>query len=391
MTFSYHPNEKKYMKRILIAVLLLLFRQVLAQSGKENIQQQVKHQIRSGNYKDALSILETVQDIGNDTTGLFDALINLYFLEKDWTNIIHAYSLHTFLPFEDSTTLSIARFCAVHPAEKIVLKQPIHIPFKPFAGGTPIVEVKVNGHTYHFWLDTGAGMTVLSSATAQQCGIKQNSASNAVAIAATGKALELDPGLMDSLEINSLKVYNHPCIILNTEDLAFKILGIQLLKIDGIIGWNLLQELDIAIDNKSDSVTIDLPDSHHSDAHNFCWLGEPLITCTDSKGDSCLFFFDSGAAGPGIYTPFLSAQDTMNAKKKTMLMGSAGGVKKSKTWVLPLVKLQVAGQPVELKHVFVHPNDKDKLLPSDGVLGIKEFGESTIHFNMRKGFFEIKN
>lgn len=380
------------MKKLLIAVLLLLFRQVLAQPGTEGIRQQVKQQIRSGNYSNALSILETnVPGISNDTTGLFDALINLYFLEKNWTGIINAYTPHKWLPGEDSTTLSIARFCVLQPAEKIMLTEPIHIPFKPFAGGTPIVEVKVNDRSYHFWLDTGAGMTVLSSAIAAACNIQQSVASAAMAFAAIGKALEMDPGIIDSLEISSMKVFHHPCIILSKKDLEFKILGIRLLKIDGIIGWNLLQELDIAIDNTSDSVTIDLPDSHHSDAHNFCWLGEPLIACTDSKGDSCLFFLDTGAAAPGIYTPFLSPQDTINAKKKTMLMGSAGGVKKSKTWVLPLVKLQVAGQPVELKHVFVHPNDTDKLLPSDGVLGIKEFGESTIHFNMREGFFEIKN
>ena len=68
--------------------------------------------------------------------------------------------------------------------------------------------------------------------------------------AATGNIVNTIPGLIDSLSIDGLKIYNHHCMIFDSKNLEFRIQGISLLKIDGIIGWNLLQELDVEFPQK---------------------------------------------------------------------------------------------------------------------------------------------
>ena len=73
------------------------------------------------------------------------------------------------------------------------------------------------------------------------------------------------------------------------------------------------------------------------------------------------------------------------------MMGSAGGMKKTKSFVFPLLKFNVGGQLVELRNVSVFPYRQDNLFLCDGVLGINEFKKRTINFNVRSGFFTVTN
>jgi len=378
------------MKQLLITTSLFFSLHSFAQTQLETLRQTVKKDIRLGQYEQVFSMLENnIASIDNDTTGLFDALISLGLFQQQWTAILNAYTNHHYKTGEDTTTLSLARFYSENPTEKIVFPQAFNIPFKRSMTGTPVITVKLNNKTYHFWFDTGAGMTVLSSETAAACGIKTANVKTGSATAATGKAVGILPALIDSLEINTLKVYNHPCIILNKKDLEFKLLGIRIIKIDVIIGWNLLQELDVTINNPKKIISLASSDEQVSSKNNFFWLDQPVISCTDSAGSDLLFFMDTGAGGSGVYPPFLSKADTTKAKKKTISIGSAGGIVKMKSLIFPQVKLNVGGSSIVIKKVPLWPHKTFNLFACDGVLGISEFKKRSIHFNVRKGFFIV--
>ena len=265
------------------------------------------------------------------------------------------------------------------------------MPFEPKLAGTPLIEVRINGKIYHFLLDTGAGMTAISSATAKACGVKTTS-TKGVVTAATGKAIGVNPGIIDTLAIGAMKVYNHPCIILNSKDLKFKILGITVFKIDGIVGWNLLEQLDVTIDSKTQQLTFGPAMQARNPIHNFFWLDQPFIQCTDSAGVDCLFFLDTGANASGIYDTFLSKTDTTKAVKKTIAMGSAGGFQRMKEFIFPRLKFIVSGQPLVMKNISEYPHPSEAtIVACDGTFGIGELKQYTIHFNMPKGFFTLTN
>ena len=380
------------MKKLLFILLLIFFTKTFAQTPSETLRKEVKERIFSGEYDKAISLLEkNISSIQSHTTGLFDALIDLYFFERNWGAIIKSYTSHKFQLGEDSTSLSMAKFYINTLKEKISLKETVKIPFKPSVSGTPIIEVKVNGHLYHFWFDTGAGMTALSSTVAWDCKIKAPMKKYGIAMAATGNTVNINPGLIDTLEINNLKVYNHPCLILDKKDLEFRILGIRILKIDGVIGWNLLQQLDVTVNNKTDSIILASAEMPTSRGNNFFWFEQPLIKCSDTAGVASLFFIDTGADHAGVYEPFLSKVDTIKAKKKTMKIGSAGGFKKIRSFTFPVVKLNVGGELLIMKNVSQNPTLAKNLFPCDGVLGINEFKNRIINFNMRKGVFTISH
>ena len=48
---------------------------------------------------------------------------------------------------------------------------PVTVPLRRSSLGTPVVTVRVNGHPHEFWLDTGASMTLLSVAVANEAGV----------------------------------------------------------------------------------------------------------------------------------------------------------------------------------------------------------------------------
>ena len=171
---------KRIRLKISIQILCFVLFSLCSYAGNSQdklkiIKQEVIQNISTAKYEKAIKILENNRSIiCDDTTGLFDALINLYFFEKKWKSILELYSLHNLNPNEDTSTLALARFYSKYEDEKIILNSKINFPYKPSQIGIPVVEVKVNGEKYYFWVDTGAGMTVLSSKVADACMINQN-------------------------------------------------------------------------------------------------------------------------------------------------------------------------------------------------------------------------
>jgi hypothetical protein len=378
------------MKYLFFGFCFFLILQSYSQFDSNKLRFEVKHDIRSGHYQDAISRLESnLSYLQNDTMGLFDALLNLYIFTKEWNPLIIASQMHTFKAGEDTSMLSIASFFANEPAERILLSGPVKIPFKRIISGSPLIEVVINGRLYRFIFDTGAGMSVLSSETAWECDIKTKQNTNGFATAATGKAVGFSPGIIDSLQIGGLKVYNHSCIVIDSKDLEFKILGIQILKIDGIIGWNLMQELDVTVDNDNKEIILDKAGELSDTPVNYFWMGLPLIICSDSTSDSLLFFMDTGANQSGLYTPYLNNCDTTQLYKKSMMIGSAGGFKNIKSFIFPEVRLNVGGHNLVMENIGVYPELMKGLFPCMGILGFNEFKGDVLHFNIKQGFFKV--
>lgn len=378
-----------------IAVLLLILVGVpgFGQVSREELRNRSVAAIRVGRYDEAVHMLESAMPlIRTDTNGLFDALINLYVFRKDWPGILRAYEGYPFRPGADSTVLTIARFHTAFPAEELIFTGSVPIPFRTQQSATPVIPVIVNGREYRFWFDTGAGMTVVSSRVAAACGIKTSSPGSAVAIAATGKAVGLAPGQIDSLALPGLTVRHHGCIILDAEDLTFRKLGIPLLRIDGIIGWNLLQELDVTIDGRQNRIVL-APKTTGARAPepNFFWYSEPQVTARDTAGNDLSFFLDTGAGTSGLFSGYRQKGDTSRATRKQVTFGSAGGTRRLTTLVFPQVRLLVDGRWLALHKVALMPHHSNSLIDPDGVLGMDALKGLRLHFNVHQGFFRISD
>lgn len=379
------------MKKIIIVLVLFTFvYKAQPQNQAADLQNEIIPIIKEGNYDKCIDLLEkNISWVKDDTTGLFNAIINLQFFKKNWKKIVDLYAVRNVNTHEDTSILSMARFYMQFENEKINVSKRDVFPCKYSVSGSPVVEVKVNGKKYNFWFDTRAGLTVVSSKVAEKCKIKQPTI-NAKVLASTGKVVSQKPGLIDSLKIGNTSVVNHHCMIIDKKNLELKVLGITIFKIDGIIGWNLMQELDITIDNKLKQITLAHVKSSLQKDKNFFWYEKPFILASDSAKQPLLFFIDTGANKSGLYEKIISKVDTNSASKKVIRMGGVGGVKKIKAFVLPSYIFVVDNHKITMQKITITPGTKQQLFSPEGILGMKELKNKKINFSIQEGFFRIE-
>ena len=383
-----------YWKRTLFLLLFIaLYSAGAAQYDLYDVKDKTEKLIRKAKFKEAMKELEkNMSDIRNDTVfhELDEWVANLYLMEKDWSKLIYFYENKYIVNNEDTSLMVMARYYKQFPKEKIEFETtPVILRSKLTSSGTSLVKVKVNGKQYTFWLDTGAGFTVLSSTVAAACKVKQPS-SQTIATAATGNIIDVGYGLIDTLQAGGLKVYHHPCLILNKKQLEFKVLGIRLLKIDGIIGWNLLQELAVTIDSKNKKVTFEPGKKNPVADNNFFWMNSPMVNVTDSTGNLLTFGLDTGADKTAVYSAYQWVADTTNSYTKEIGLWSAGGSKKFDSRIYRRVVINVSGKKLVMKNLATQPDMMEGSFSPEGVFGNKELKNYVIHFDLRGGVFELR-
>ena len=348
--------------------------------------------IRKGEYDEAIKYLEPYAGMLKTDTSwseLLDCLGELYLLQNEWQKTYDLYHDHIFQKEEDSTLLALSRVYRSAPRLNIPAFPSQNIAFQPSISGTPVIEVKVNGKVFHFWVDTGAGMSVLTTSTAKKCGVKiLGNGGNAMA--ATGITIPTSYAMIDSLRIGQMQVQHLPCLILQNKQLEFRLLGIRIVKIDGIIGWNLLQELSVTFRQDTHQIVFAMPGEKKNGRQDVFWMGVPLFTCTDSTGTPLLFTFDSGANISAVYPQYFPKGDTLHAKEKKVTLGSAGGKRTIRSLTFPRIVLNAGGQKIVLKKTGTDPALSQGLLSPDGVLGINVLSKYNFHFDLRGGVFELK-
>ena len=55
----------------------------------------------------------------------------------------------------------------------------------------------------------------------------------------------------------------------------------------------------------------------------------------------------------------------------------------------PFVRLKVSEKELVIHDATLQPHGINSLFPADGVLGMRQFDNRIVHFNMRRGFFIV--
>jgi hypothetical protein len=254
--------------------------------------------------------------------------------------------------------------------------------------GSPIIEVTVNGVKKRFWLDTGAGLSVLSSATASECGIAALTTDSGTAGTGTTKTVGFLTASIRELKIGDLTIRNHPALIIDRKNLEFKLFGIfTLLRIEGIVGWNAIQNLDLTLDYKNKHLHVAQPSDKPNPTRNLVWFNYPIVTMRGPTGVRLLFGLDTGANRTSITSNILSKLPGAAHSEKNVKIGSAGGYDNIRGIELPELTLCGTGYSFQFKKITSMPKDKTLFVRTDGVLGSDAFQNGRIRVDMRNGLF----
>ncbi|MGE7999687.1 retropepsin-like aspartic protease [Lysinibacillus sp. NPDC093190] len=80
--------------------------------------------------------------------------------------------------------------------------------------GSPTIDVMINGSKKSFWLDTGAGMTVISNALVSDCNINIVKDEEFEVGNSTNQNFSTDLAIIDSIVIQGLTILKQPILVL---------------------------------------------------------------------------------------------------------------------------------------------------------------------------------
>ncbi|MBN1782653.1 retroviral-like aspartic protease family protein [bacterium] len=349
--------------------------------------------VLAGQFDSAEQIMAGIVADPPDSLSLKYALAvlkELYIQQSDWPALL-IMDAQSDSGLDRQNTAGLARAFSRATAEEYHFPDvPVVLPTGLSLSGVPEIEVTVNGVRKKFWIDTGASFSVLASDFAQTCGVFPAGNEKVMSETATELQVQIQPAVIDTLCIGGLTVCHHPAIILNKKDLEFKLFGLfRILKINGILGWNAIRNLDMTIDYKNGKTTIRESAAAEPESRNFYWLGYPMVRGYDTQGRSLVFDLDTGANATSLYSAILTKIDTTGIKSKEIHMGGAGGeLQKVETYEIPAFSLVLDDYVLHFERIHCNDGGYGVFFQTMGVLGSDMAKSGSIRLDYRNGVFD---
>lgn len=262
------------------------------------------------------------------------------------------------------------------------------------AVGTPLVPVRIHDRVYNFWLDTGSSLTMLASDVANDLNITPLEQDTLEIVTSTGR-VKASPALISQLEIGQLVVRNAPAMIVEESMMRMteprQIEQSTHVKIDGIIGFDIIRQMDLEVDYGENSMRLRNPAMSKPDPdRNMFWVGLPVIRLMSTDGVPLHFGLDTGAQLTFVTETLLDKLQLEAARIESRRVGGLGGEVSLRAPVLPDLKVLVRGFPILFKGAVVRAPVYQVLASLDGVLGGDVWNSGVVRIDMTNGVFAIR-
>jgi aspartyl protease len=281
------------------------------------------------------------------------------------------------------------------PPKNITFRAPsIVLPMSVSPVGTPLIPVRIGDKEYHFWLDTGSSMTMLASDVARDLHIVPLMLDTLEIVTSTGR-VKAHPSMLPRIEIGQLLVRNAPTMIVDESLMQMresKQIDLSTpVKIDGIIGFDIIRYLDLEVDYGEGTLRLRDPEgSRKPSDRNMFWVGLPVVQLTSGDGLPLHFGLDTGAQQTFVTETMLDKLQLQAARVESRRVGGLGGEISLRAPVLPDVRLFVRGFPILFRSAVVRAPVYQVLASLDGVLGGDVWNSGVVRIDMTNGIFAIR-
>jgi clan AA aspartic protease (TIGR02281 family) len=260
--------------------------------------------------------------------------------------------------------------------------------------GTPLVPVTIAGREYNFWLDTGSSLTMLSSDVARELGITPLVPDTLEIVTSTGR-VKASPAVVRSLRIGQLVVENVPSMIVDETMMQMReprpIERAVPVKIDGIIGFDIIRQVDLEMDYDEAAIRLRNPSTSRREAdRNMFWVGLPVVRLTSADGIPLHFGLDTGAQVTFVTETLLDKLQLTAARTESRRVGGLGGEISLRAPVLPDLRVTVRNFPIMFRGAVVRAPVYQVLASLDGVLGGDVWNSGIVRIDMTNGIFGIR-
>ena len=285
-------------------------------------------------------------------------------------------------------------FRSVPPKTYTFRSASVRLPMLMSAMGTPLIPVRIGRKVYNFWLDTGSSLTMLASDIARDLNITSLVPDTLEIVTSTGR-VKANPALIPQLEIGQLVVQNVPAMVVEESMMQMRepraVEQSLHVKIDGIIGFDIIRQLDLEVDFGENSLRLRNPATSRPDAdRNMFWVGLPVVRLTSIDGIPLHFGLDTGAQLSFVTETLLDKLQLQAARIESRRVGGLGGEISLRAPVLPDLRVLVRGLPILFRGAFVRAPVYQVLASLDGVLGGDVWNSGIVRIDMTNGVFAIR-
>lgn len=296
-----------------------------------------------------------------------EILADLLMTQSKWSE---AAVLDRVIEQDEDNLMPIIRAFGNAPKERLVFSQDaMTVTCDLGISDTPIVEVELNGQRRKLWLDTGAGISVLASDVAEECGVRFLTKIESLGRSATLEKFPLRAAIVEKLVVGNMVVHNHPVAIVEKDILEFKLFGLfTILKVEGIIGWPLLRQVRTEIDFPDQRVTFKKPVITKGKERNLLWLGVPIVRLASRRGIPLHFLIDTGSPTTNLYNNIFRKIQAHDITTKRITMWS-GGSRDFLSKIVDELRISLSGYRLTFKDIGTVPNPSSSFVRLDGSLG----------------------
>lgn len=230
------------------------------------------------------------------------------------------------------------------------------------------VPVEVNGVAGSWIFDTGANVSTVTESEAKRMGLTLRETKGYVT-GSTAKKNPLRLAVANELRFGSARLRNVILLVLADNALHIGPLHEQ---INGILGLPVLRALGRVAVSKTGAVQI-----HHTAAApatrepNLFFEEETPIVEIARDQNHLQMFLDTGSNATFLYPSFRGALGAARLRTHREKMAGAGGMIKRKDEVVPALRIDLLGKPIDLKNISLLPDQPHGVAGlRDGVIGM---------------------
>jgi hypothetical protein len=160
------------------------------------------------------------------------------------------------------------------------------------------------------------------------------------------------------------------------------------LRIDGIIGWDTIRQLDLLLDYSNGLAQIRRPVHEGYSPHNLTWMGKPFIEVRTKRGETLHFTLDTGAQGSFLNALALDKTGATSTSSEGTVFGIAGTGKRADKSIR-MLQLDLGGRSVRLDDVMIYGPTYSGMINCDGILGSDIARYGTIRIDATNGVFAV--
>jgi hypothetical protein len=270
------------------------------------------------------------------------------------------------------------------------------LPLLRASTGVPVVTIRVNGILKRFWIDTGSSITILSAPVAAECGVVPVTSDTLESLTSVGR-MAARPAVVASIQLGGVALTDIPAMIVDSTALTLRPgngLGAAAasLNIDGILGFDVIQRLDLTIDDIREQVVVRRPvaqSGRGQQPRNLLWFGLPIVKVLSERGVPIYLSLDTGAEETYGTGTLITKTKTRAVQAERRMVNGFGKSTREQGVIVPKLRLFLGRTPLLFQRLFLYSAQYPTIFELDGTLGADVGRGGVVRIDMTNGRFEI--